>query len=1650
MPLTAAELQVKVGADTSGAISGLRNVQSELQRTSQAGSSANAGLGQISSGFRTLGSAASGSVNSVLGLTGGIARFASQAGFAIFGVDRLAQATLSIGSAMFAFDAHMEQTSTAFTSLLGSAQAARTELQALTQFATNTPFNLPDVENAARQLLAFGFQAQNIIPMLTAVGDAVAAMGGGADMVNRVTLALGQMQAKGKVAAQEMMQLTEAGIPAWDILAQKMGVSTGQLQDMVSKGVVPAGQAITDLTAGMEDRFKGMMDAQSKTALGMISNIKDSANIALGQIMAPAFEVIKGDLKDLQDYLASPGFEQWAQRMSVSMEGFSKSLEGVVRNDGPKLVNTLETAFNVGRDIAGVFGDIYGMVDSIAKVFGGHGWEVFLALYGIKQVAPIVGAGVSIGKGIAGVGTSVLGGGGTSPITGVPVMNVTADVVNVNGANIGSGAGSALGRGATNAGESGITTAGVMTLFGVDIATIATAAAVVAIPLAIAAAEVWVLNKPRSPETVSQQVDAVHRAQSINQAMGTAPGSDPTDRLAHQMGVSAGASELTKNQEAQAAALKQMVAQLAEYDSALNQVSSEVTTFDNKMAELDAMSQQLSDSQTQLTASTWATLEADRAQVDANNAIVDTLGSLADAYQTSLDVQKVFSSQGKEYTSTSNAISDAIDVINKKKAAGLPLTDKENMLLGESTKLQGRLAGGIADATEQQGFAAAASVELMLAQDKLNQLQRDGVHSGADYEQAVKDVQTAQENAKQFGGDPMAAAMQAVHDTITNELVPAIDILVQKLKDIVNPPPIDIQIAEEAAIRQIDDLKRLIESGASMPINVFTAGSSGGAVGSGVQTKEATGIINAPFTHIATVNELGPEMMILPYAGHFAAGGTVAGTQGSALVPQGATIVPADQTAAIIDRTKGMVDLMSQAAKDMGDAAKSAQDYASAASAVVSAISNTYDLLLKITNDKLPDFSDKGPYQERISELVDFAAFASSELEKAASEANLSSDTLDALSKYAQTAGSGVSALANTYDLILKITDDKMPDFSDVDVYKERITELKVFLEHVALSLGDTAEMIAASRPAGFTDELQSFSQAVAPGVTAMADVYNLVKQITTDHLPDFSDLPVYEERLTELKFFLEHVGLSMGDTAQYVNSVRSEGFVSGIQSFSQAVAPAVQAMADMYTLVKTITDDKSPDFSDIPLYTERLSELKFFIEHIALSLGDTAAYINSIRSEGFTDTLQGFAQAVAPAIQAESDVYKLASDITAGNGAAFANPAQLAAHIHVLSQFVGVVADTLGAISEELSKTNPPEWTAQLSDFAQAAQTAIGADSDVFKLLSDMTSSGAVAFVSPNLIQRQIRLMADFIEQIADTLDGVAQDLAVGRADDWTKGFSDFAQAVQSAIGADSDMYKLLQDMQSGGSIANPEHMKLRIQGLTDTVELLAVDLSNSADRLVKESPDIVQNLSTFTAAVEPALSGLTDVMAAFDAMRTQSHLPKNAATVFDANMKIAADAMRAGVKEMADLEADGTVAEFRAIVTDMADAFQAAFSVFGGGSSSNKSAISTSTGGGGGGSISTGSGGSGGQGNDNISNVRAKGPAGGSYDANGNPDPNGDFTTIVVNGPLTRKKGAGTASTSGNQTVINLDGYHVNQALQNQYERPGRTTILPYGGVR
>lgn len=283
MAVTAAQLMVKVGADISGAQRGMQQVQQQAR-----------GLG---------------------GALGSIGRIAAGA-FAGLGAVALAKSAFSAAkSAVVDFNASMEQSSIAWTTMLGSAQASKTMLAELQQFAKTTPFEFPELEQASRRLLAMGFDAKEVVPLMTDVGNAASALGLGSEGINRIGLALGQMRAKTKVSGEEMRQLTEAGVPAWEILAQAVGKPIPEVMKLAESGKIASSTFIQAFQTFSQQNYGGMMEAQSRTFNSAMSNIKDSLTQGAASAFQPLFAVLSQGAVKLADFLNTPQFEQFVARV---------------------------------------------------------------------------------------------------------------------------------------------------------------------------------------------------------------------------------------------------------------------------------------------------------------------------------------------------------------------------------------------------------------------------------------------------------------------------------------------------------------------------------------------------------------------------------------------------------------------------------------------------------------------------------------------------------------------------------------------------------------------------------------------------------------------------------------------------------------------------------------------------------------------------------------------------------------------------------------------------------------------------------------------------------------------------------------------------------------------------------------------------------------------------------------------------------------------------------------------------------------------------------------------------------------------------------------------------------------------------------------
>lgn len=230
-------------------------------------------------------------------------------------------------------NAEMEQHTTSLEVMLGSASKASAMIEKMRDFAAKTPLTLENVISGGSLLMSYGVDESNLIDTMTKLGDLAS---GNAEKMDRITLAYGQMLAKGKVTGEELMQMTEAGVPLQTALAESIGVTGEEFSKMVSAGKVgidDLNNAITGLTTG-NGKFAGMMEKQSETMQGMLSTLQDNLSEFMRKMGEGAFGEVKSALQEASDLLAEweedGTLDRWAQGVGVLLKNLIAFLKQAI------------------------------------------------------------------------------------------------------------------------------------------------------------------------------------------------------------------------------------------------------------------------------------------------------------------------------------------------------------------------------------------------------------------------------------------------------------------------------------------------------------------------------------------------------------------------------------------------------------------------------------------------------------------------------------------------------------------------------------------------------------------------------------------------------------------------------------------------------------------------------------------------------------------------------------------------------------------------------------------------------------------------------------------------------------------------------------------------------------------------------------------------------------------------------------------------------------------------------------------------------------------------------------------------------------------------------------------------------------------------
>lgn len=215
-------------------------------------------------------------ISSLFGRLNGDARQLAMSLVGGLGLEQLAEHIFNVRS-------QFQQLEISFTTILGSEQKAGALMDELIQTAARTPFNMTDVTEGAKQLLAYGIQANEVNDTLVHLGDIASGLN---VPLSQLVYLYGTTISQGRMFTIDLRQFMGRGIPMAETLGQIMGKTVSQVQEAVTKGEVGADlvkEAIVRMSSE-GSKFGGLMSKQAETLQGRWSNIEDTIDQAINSI----------------------------------------------------------------------------------------------------------------------------------------------------------------------------------------------------------------------------------------------------------------------------------------------------------------------------------------------------------------------------------------------------------------------------------------------------------------------------------------------------------------------------------------------------------------------------------------------------------------------------------------------------------------------------------------------------------------------------------------------------------------------------------------------------------------------------------------------------------------------------------------------------------------------------------------------------------------------------------------------------------------------------------------------------------------------------------------------------------------------------------------------------------------------------------------------------------------------------------------------------------------------------------------------------------------------------------------------------------------------------------------------------------------------
>lgn len=267
---------------------------------------------------------------------GGASMFGVKVWAATYAVKALSGAMSGMVSSMTSASASWQSMAATLGVLMGSAGKAKAVMEDMERFSASTPMTTEQLVQGVQSLKSYGMTDALSVSLTKSMSNVAASRPGEMDLtMSRLSRALGQIHARGKLAGQEVLQLTEAGINAGEAISKEMGVSVPEALKLVERGAVSAAVAIRAVQRQMDERYGGVALANASTFAGATSTLEDAkqraSRLAFGGLTDQAAKIQLERAKAIE--AAAPQYKLAGEQFAIAAESiaglFSSAETGV-------------------------------------------------------------------------------------------------------------------------------------------------------------------------------------------------------------------------------------------------------------------------------------------------------------------------------------------------------------------------------------------------------------------------------------------------------------------------------------------------------------------------------------------------------------------------------------------------------------------------------------------------------------------------------------------------------------------------------------------------------------------------------------------------------------------------------------------------------------------------------------------------------------------------------------------------------------------------------------------------------------------------------------------------------------------------------------------------------------------------------------------------------------------------------------------------------------------------------------------------------------------------------------------------------------------------------------------------------------------------